>query len=101
MKLPNMPYVCIHTHEFPENAPHGWGTAYQHFTRKYEDIPGQLDEKDIPSNVEFWTKEVERLKFALEVATATPNSRMVDKAFGQYMLAKRRLEKEMNRQDSL
>jgi hypothetical protein len=94
MKLPNMPYVCIHTHEFPENTPHGWGTAYSQFVRKYEDIPGQLDEKDIPSNVQFWTNEVEKWKFAMEAAIATGNSVRVDKAFEQYTLCKRRLDKE-------
>jgi hypothetical protein len=94
MKLPNMPYVCIHTHEFPENAPHGWGTAYKHFTRKYEDIPGMLDEKDIPSNLQFWTDEVEKCRIALDVAIKSENNKKINKALGEYLTAKNRLEKE-------
>lgn len=94
MKLPDMPipYVCIHTHEFPENAPYGWGTAFNHFNRKYDDIPGMLEEHTIPTNVEFWTKEVEQCKKNLKIAVEIGKG--VEKAFDQLSVASNRLTKE-------
>ncbi len=96
MKLPitPMPYQYIHTHELPENAPHGWGTAFSHFTRKYNDLPGMLDEKEIPSNIKFWTDEVERCKIRVESAVKNGNSKAVDRAFNELTVAISRLNKE-------
>lgn len=96
MKIPSMPvpYTYIHTHELPENAPHGWGTAFSHFTRKYNDLPGMVEENEIPSNLQFWTDEVERCKIQVEYAVKKGNNKAIDRAFDQLTVAISRLNKE-------
>lgn len=84
----------IHTHQLPEDAPHGWGTAYKHFVRKYADIPGQLDSAEIPTQKEFWTNEVEQCKKNLDSAVTRGNDKEIDRLFDQLFIAESRFNKE-------
>lgn len=96
MRIPPMsvPHEYHHSHAEPENAPHGWGVAFSHFSRKYNDLPGQLDEKHIPSNVGFWTAEVEKLEKELHIATEGNKVKLMEQLFNKISVAKYRLSKE-------
>lgn len=88
-------YKFHHCHEFPENSPHGWGTAFMHFTRKWNDIPGQVAVSDIPSQKTFWTLELEKCEAMLQLAIDSKNPKEMDRWFESLRVVQLRFEQEV------
>lgn len=96
MQVPDMPiqYTYIHQPCCPNNVPYGWGIAYKHFSTNYHNLPGQKDVNDLPSNVEFWNTEIQRLESELNAAIKDKNTNKMEKIFDMLSVAKTRLSKE-------
>lgn len=90
MKLPFTEYKFIHSHQFPENAPHGWGTAFIDFETNWNKIPGQVKVKEIPSQDVFWNAEVLRCEVMLTIAIESKDGKRMEIAFDQLLTAKAR-----------